>query len=55
MGLAAEIKQRFGVEPVLIPGKGGIYDVVVDGKMIFSKHAEGRFPEDHEVFDALEP
>lgn len=26
-----------------------------DGKLIFSKHAEGRFPEEDEVLDELAP
>ncbi|RMF75248.1 MAG: selenoprotein, partial [Planctomycetota bacterium] len=43
--LADEIKKAHGVEPELIEGKGGVFDVVVDGKLIFSKHETGRFPE----------
>jgi selT/selW/selH-like putative selenoprotein len=34
---------------VLVRGGGGIFDVKVDGEMIFSKHAAGRFPEESEV------
>jgi len=37
------------VDAHLIPGSGGIFDVVVDGKQVFSKHALGRFPEPGEV------
>lgn len=34
----------------LIAGGGGIFDVELDGKLIFSKFAEGdRFPEPGEV------
>ncbi|MEP0847300.1 MAG: SelT/SelW/SelH family protein [Phycisphaerae bacterium] len=51
--LAAEIKSACGVEPELIKGAGGVFDVVVDGKRIFSKHDEGRFPEDGEVLRKL--
>jgi predicted Rdx family selenoprotein len=48
--LAAELKQEFGVDARLIKGQGGIFDVEVDGRMVFSKHKEGaRFPEDGEV------
>jgi selT/selW/selH-like putative selenoprotein len=37
------------------PGRrSGIFDVLVDGKMIFSKFAQGRFPEHREILDALE-
>jgi len=37
----------------LIEGGGGIFDVVADGKLIYSKHDTGRFPEHAEVLDPL--
>ena len=37
----------------LIEGTNGIFDVVSDGAMIFSKHAEQRFPESDEIITAL--
>lgn len=37
----------------LIEGTNGIFDVVADGRMIFSKHAEERFPESDEIIGAL--
>jgi len=52
--LAASIKGETGVEPELICGGGGIFDVVVDGEMIFSKHEAGRFPEPDEILSKLE-
>ncbi len=51
--MAAAIKKALGVETKLIEGGGGIFDVKVNGKLIFSKFETGRFPEDHEVLDAL--
>jgi predicted Rdx family selenoprotein len=30
-----------------------VFDVAADGKLIFSKHAKGRFPEEQEMLDAL--
>lgn len=47
--MAAVIQGETGVEPELICGGGGIFDVVVDGDMIFSKHEAGRFPEPDEI------
>lgn len=47
------IRQEFGVDAELIRGGGGIFDVIVDGEKIFSKHDEGRFPEEREIVDAL--
>ncbi len=53
MRLADLCKQRFGVEPKLIAGSGGVFDVVVDGKKWFSKHEEGRFPDEDELLDEI--
>jgi len=51
--LAARIKAQTGDEPVLIRGDNGIFDVVADGDLIFSKHDAGRFPEEDEVLAKL--
>ena len=37
----------------LIAGHGGIFDVEVDGDMVFSKHKLERFPEEGEVTDLI--
>jgi len=37
----------------LIAGVGGILDIVADGKLVFSKHQEKRFPEPEEVVALL--
>ncbi len=36
-------------EVALVPGKGGIFEVRVDGEVIFSRKQEGRFPESKEL------
>ncbi len=41
------------MEPRLIKGDNGIFDVKLDGNMIFSKHETGRFPESEEVLTKL--
>jgi selenoprotein W-related protein len=51
--LAAAIKKACGVEAQLVEGAGGIFDVKVDGRLIFSKHETGRFPEDAEILERL--
>ena len=51
--MAAAIKKETGLEPKLTKGKDGIFDVLLDGKTIFSKHDEGRFPEEDEVLVPL--
>ena len=47
--LAAAIKSKHGVEIQMIEGGGGIFDVKADGKLVYSKHETGRFPEHSEV------
>jgi predicted Rdx family selenoprotein len=39
----------------LHPGSGGIFDVEADGRMIFRKFDEGRFPEAAEILGRLAP
>jgi len=51
--LAAAIQQALGVEPELIRGDDGIFDVIADGALVFSKQQAGRFPEDDEVLAKL--
>ena len=41
------------MQPELIEGSGGVFDVTVDGKLIYSKHATGRFPDHDEVLSKL--
>ena len=41
------------MHPELVKGRGGVFDVAVDGRVVFSKHATGRFPEEGEVLALL--
>ena len=41
------------MDAVLTKGSGGQFEVVLDGKLIFSKKAAGRFPEPNEVLDQI--
>lgn len=36
-----------------MPSHGGVFEVTVDGELIFSKRKEGRFPESDEILAAL--
>ena len=51
--LAAEIKKKYGVDAELVDGVAGIFDVYVDGKRVFSRHEEKRFPEPQDIFDKI--
>jgi selenoprotein W-related protein len=37
----------------LVAGSGGVYEISVDGKTIFSKKQLGRFPEDGEIVSLI--
>jgi len=47
--LAAELKAYFGEDSKLLSGAKGDFEVVVDGKSVFSKEKLSRFPEPGEV------
>ena len=49
----ASIQEARGVEPELVRGDNGVFDVVVDGKLIYSKHQTGRFPDPEEILAKL--
>jgi selenoprotein W-related protein len=51
--LAAEIRKVRELEPSLIKGSGGVFEVALDGNLIFSKKKMGRFPELSEVLDKI--
>ena len=48
-----EITDKLGVAAAAIPGGKGQFDVLADGRMLFSKQAEGRFPEPDEILARL--
>jgi len=43
-----------GVDPELAKGGGGVFDVACDGRLVFSKHRDGRYPEPEEIIRALQ-
>ena len=51
--LADELGEAFNVEATLIPGSNGIFDVVVDEELVFSKFEAGRFPDPGEIVGIL--
>lgn len=52
--MAADLKQNFDVDAILKPGHGGIFDVELDGKRIYSKHETQRFPHPGEIDGIIE-
>ena len=47
--LAKEIQEEYEVEAALIVGETGSFDIFLNDELIFSKAAEGRFPEPGEI------
>jgi selT/selW/selH-like putative selenoprotein len=43
------LKRDLGVEAQLVKSSGGVFDVEVDGEIVYSKDRTGRFPEAGEV------
>ena len=42
-----------GAETKLVPGTEGIFDVIADGKLMYSKLETGRFPNPGEIVQKL--
>ena len=51
--MQAAIKTEFGVTASLEGGHGGVFDVTLDGKRIYSKDETYRFPTNEEVFAGI--
>ena len=48
-----ELKKNLGAEIELVAGSNGIFDISLDGEMIFSKFKKGRFPEPDEIVELI--
>ena len=51
--LAAELSDETDHETTIEEGSKGQFDVLADGKLIFSKQQEGRFPGGAEIAELL--
>ena len=47
--VSAEIKTATGLEPKLVPGSGGIFEIRKDGEIIWKKMRSGHYPEEGEA------
>jgi selenoprotein W-related protein len=48
--VAAELKEAYpGVDIKMVPSSGGVFEVTVDGRLVFSKKALGRHVEPGEI------
>ena len=53
--MGAELKKELGqeIQVELIAGSNGVFEIAVDGQLVFSKKKLGRFPEDGEIVKLL--
>ena len=51
--MAAKLKQAFDVDAELTAGGGGVFDVEVDGRIVYSKHETGEFPDEGQLVESL--
>lgn len=54
VSLAAKVEKQFDVKVEMIPSSGGVFEVVADDKLIYSKKATGVFPGEGNVMDLLQ-
>ena len=47
------MKDEFNVATKLVASSGGVFEITVDGELIFSKKSLNRFPEDGEVLGLI--
>ncbi len=48
------IKKKCGLTAGLKEGAGGIFEVSIDGKVVYSNQTTYRFPTDAEIFEKIE-
>ena len=51
--MADLLKKEFKIETELIKGSGGIFNVKVNGSLIYSKHKTGFFPTEDDIREKM--
>ena len=52
--MQAAIKSKYGIAATLKMGAGGIFEVFIDGKSVYSNQVTYRFPSDEEIFEQID-
>ena len=47
------VKERFKTDVALVASSGGVFEITIDNKLVFSKKKEGRFPTDNELMELV--
>ncbi len=48
-----ELKKNLDAEIELVAGSNGVFDISLDGTIIFSKFKKGRFPDPDEIVELI--
>jgi predicted Rdx family selenoprotein len=51
--LAAIIRSAFGHDAEVVAGGNGVFNVMAENELVYSKHTEGRFPTEAEIVQKL--
>jgi selenoprotein W-related protein len=51
--LGDALKKELNADIELVPGSGGVYEIMVNGRQIFSKDRSRRFPEPEEIISLI--
>ena len=52
--MQAAIKDKYGITARLREGAGGIFEVFIDDRMVYTNSETYRFPENEEIFAEIE-
>ena len=52
--MQAAIKDKYGINATLREGAGGIFEVSIGNKTVYSNQETYRFPENEEIFEKID-
>ena len=52
--MQAAIKSKYGITAELVEGVGGIFEVYIDDRTVYSNQTTYRFPTDEEIFEQID-
>ena len=52
--MQAAIKSKYGMTAELREGVGGIFEVSIDGSVVYTNETTYRFPTDEEIFEQID-
>ena len=51
--LAEKIKNQLSLETNIIRGSGGVFEITLNGQLLYSKKATGEFPSDAQAIELI--